>query len=435
MSHFTVMVIGDNPEKQLKPYDENLRTEFVDKSEECRKEYETKIISEFYCASSSSWGFRITEDLFNRIRGNKPGTVMSYAVTKLEPFGYLNNGKKYRGYFETEDRKRCEGDAWFEVEEIVKTTHPDPDVCFEGEVLIKVIEPPKEIPIKEKYPDYEDYLRDWHGYKQGETGYWHNPKAKWDWYELGGRWTGYFKVKPIEVCALSFELEGFTTSEVNNLIELYTKQPEKFEKVISKYNGKTNEIRKAIVQMVETVNTPKSKLPEYVTGTPGLMTEPAEKGYADQLLLKDIDLNAMFEESRAKAKKTYKRAHELIAGEPFVRWNKVKDEMFPNDIEKARDFYNTQPPVKRFYESKDFGIFDSPDKYDIPEIDYVKRAEDGTLSTFAVLKDGKWYEKGEMGWWGMVSNEQDQDEWNTQVTKLINGLPEDTLISLYDCHI
>lgn len=26
----------------------------------------------------------------------------------------------------------------------------------------------------------------------GERGYWYNPNAKWDWYEIGGRWSGYF---------------------------------------------------------------------------------------------------------------------------------------------------------------------------------------------------------------------------------------------------
>lgn len=29
----------------------------------------------------------------------------------------------------------------------------------------------------------------------GRKGYWHNPNAKWDWYELGGRWRGTLKLK------------------------------------------------------------------------------------------------------------------------------------------------------------------------------------------------------------------------------------------------
>ncbi|MDD3513036.1 MAG: hypothetical protein PHV21_03395 [Synergistaceae bacterium] len=30
----------------------------------------------------------------------------------------------------------------------------------------------------------------------GKNGYWTNPNARFDWYELGGRWRGYLKLKP-----------------------------------------------------------------------------------------------------------------------------------------------------------------------------------------------------------------------------------------------
>ena len=53
----------------------------------------------------------------------------------------------------------------------------------------------------------------------------------------------------------------------------------------------------------------------------------------------------------------------------------------------------------------------------------------------AIVMDGKWYERGEMGWWGMVSNEQDTDAWNAQVSTLLDSLPDDTDISVVDCHI
>lgn len=57
------------------------------------------------------------------------------------------------------------------------------------------------------------------------------------------------------------------------------------------------------------------------------------------------------------------------------------------------------------------------------------------ITTFAVLKDGKWYEKGEMGWWGIAHNEKDEEEWNNQFKKLLSDLPADTTISIIDCHI
>jgi hypothetical protein len=284
MSHFTVMVIGDNPEKQLEPFNENLDVEWIDKTQEYKDEYETKMCKEFYCDSSSSWGFEITKELFDFIKKSKAGATIIYNQERRS-LSYFTRGKKYKGYYTIEDRKRCDGDAWFEVERVNKTTHPDKDVCFEGVVTIRVIDPPKEISLKEKYPDYKTYLSDWHGEDNHEKqGYYTNPKAKWDWYSLGGRWSGLIKLK-----------EGA----------------------------------------------------KGVTGKAGT---------------------------------------------------------FNNEV----------------------GI-DQAKKTDIINFD--------ELITFALLKDGEWFERGEVGWWGSVHNEKEEKDWDGEFIKLVNDLPPETLISIYDCHI
>lgn len=54
---------------------------------------------------------------------------------------------------------------------------------------------------------------------------------------------------------------------------------------------------------------------------------------------------------------------------------------------------------------------------------------------FAVVKDGEWYERGEMGWWAIVSNEKEKDLWETEVETLLKDLPGDTLLTIMDCHI
>jgi hypothetical protein len=67
--------------------------------------------------------------------------------------------------------------------------------------------------------------------------------------------------------------------------------------------------------------------------------------------------------------------------------------------------------------------------------EYVADAERTSFQTFAVLKDGKWYERGEMGWWGVVRDEKDPDAWSREFAALIDGLPDDTLLTIVDCHI
>ena len=57
------------------------------------------------------------------------------------------------------------------------------------------------------------------------------------------------------------------------------------------------------------------------------------------------------------------------------------------------------------------------------------------INCHAVIKDGKWYEKGKMLWWAIVIVKKNEKVWNKEFKKLIKNLPDDTLISIYDCHI
>lgn len=57
------------------------------------------------------------------------------------------------------------------------------------------------------------------------------------------------------------------------------------------------------------------------------------------------------------------------------------------------------------------------------------------LSAYAVVKDGNWYEKGEMGWFGISTNEVSDEEWRNELKKLLTNLSDDTLITYVDCHI
>jgi hypothetical protein len=40
-----------------------------------------------------------------------------------------------------------------------------------------------------------------------------------------------------------------------------------------------------------------------------------------------------------------------------------------------------------------------------------------------------------MGWFGCSRNEMDEDMWEERVIQELMGLPDDTLITVVDCHI
>lgn len=82
------------------------------------------------------------------------------------------------------------------------------------------------------------------------------------------------------------------------------------------------------------------------------------------------------------------------------------------------------------FESKEYFL----ERYKTKE-NYAKIS--AKFSTFAVLLDGQWFEKGEMGWFGMSSETTDEaNDWdNNYFEKFIANLPEDAYITVVDCHI
>lgn len=74
------------------------------------------------------------------------------------------------------------------------------------------------------------------------------------------------------------------------------------------------------------------------------------------------------------------------------------------------------------------------ERYDSKE-EYARLRSE--FKTFAILKDGKWYEKGEMGWFGMDSSTaKESTKWDKSFFDTwIKDLPDDTLLTIVDCHI
>lgn len=58
-----------------------------------------------------------------------------------------------------------------------------------------------------------------------------------------------------------------------------------------------------------------------------------------------------------------------------------------------------------------------------------------TPTPHAVVIQGRWYERGDMGWWGCIHDAKDEAAWRREFTALVNALPADTLLSAFDCHI
>lgn len=198
-----------------------------------------------------------------------------------------------------------------------------------------------------------------------------NPNKKWDWYVVGGRWTGYFPLKP-----------GITP----------------------------------------------------VLGRPGIFGAPAEVRTGDQVRLKDIDVERARREAEGEAATEFDHWQAIVSehGRP-ESWASVRERV--TDVDVARKEYNGQPAIKVFNASERFFLQCPVEVFGFDREVYLRRRRNNALVPFAVVKDGKWYEKGSMGWFGMVADEKDAEGWSAQFQRLLDDLPPDTMLTMVDCHI
>ncbi|NUF50503.1 hypothetical protein [Gilliamella sp. ESL0250] len=158
-------------------------------------------------------------------------------------------------------------------------------------------------------------------------------------------------------------------------------------------------------------------------------------------LKRNIDFDTAISNERLEAEMKYDLFQSFLLDKNLEfpkTWKECKKEH--EDIESARDFYNKQPAVKLITQnskvSKLYPLLCCPfDYFGKSKDDFIKRCTESTCVTYAVIKDGKWYSKGKMGWFGLSSDDVSQADWNAKFWELVNSASENTLFSLYDCHI
>lgn len=98
-------------------------------------------------------------------------------------------------------------------------------------------------------------------------------------------------------------------------------------------------------------------------------------------------------------------------------------------------------PDAPLYTGWQYGKDDAAEYERLKREGYCDRAAAGDVSNleevvpFAIVKDYEWYERGEMGWWAIVSNEKPEDVWEREVKALLKDLPPETMLTVVDCHI
>lgn len=208
-----------------------------------------------------------------------------------------------------------------------------------------------------------------------------NPGKKWDWWRVGGRYAGKFQKKgrrPSVRRDLSYEWNNAAVAELPTGVD----------------------------------SCRKSDLDIAAMKTKAVADR---RGWWEKCLeetgLSDVELFDAIASKRVYHAKWMALSEPKPRGEEFYVWAEADGG----------------------YKARELGkLWDSPE---IPEgvslQDWINDAP--ALTTFAFLMDGKWAEKGEMGWWACVSNEN--ENWHRDFLRLFETVPNDYWLTVVDCHI
>lgn len=222
--------------------------------------------------------------------------------------------------------------------------------------------------------DFGQFVSDYHGYhmKNRKWGRMTNPNAKWDWYQIGGRWSGFFDLK----------------------------------------KGRSGDVGEQSLVSI------------------ACHGEQDIGNRVDQARKCDIDFESKQKRAAENAAKKYDEVDKIINGREFITWEQAREST--KDIEVARKTYNDQAVIKDIRKKFDSPFFIIND-FSKEREDYIRSESIAAISTFAVLYNGEWKEKGKMGWFASVGNEN--KNWQGDFLDILKDIPDDALITLVDCHI
>lgn len=363
MTHYTVMVclpgtvtdIDAAISLAMAPYDENMTVE-------PRRDYEEGTPEDHWFVSS--------------IRRNAEHLREGTGVKPYDPDGFFSYSSDRSK--KTPDEQRAEFAEW---------------AALEAQLDNPVTWPTVAKLHNERYDHQErdedgDLNREMlHVDEDGRAYTWttYNPDSKWDYWRIGGRWSGYFiaKVMAPELLQPEQHWDGPRVAEL----------------------GRTN-----------------------CDGGPKRL----------------LDFEAKREAAGIEADERYSRYEKLVSEHGTAKpWSHFYGlvEVKALDWDAARAQYGEQPLIFAHrqlpYEEQLTGMGCIVDEFFLPRVEYILAARAGAMPAYATLTlSGEWAAPGRMGWWGASSDERgDREAYHVAMNKYLDELKPDTLLVVLDAHI
>lgn len=151
----------------------------------------------------------------------------------------------------------------------------------------------------------------------------------------------------------------------------------------------------------------------------------------DMIKKSDFDYDAWFEKEKKYYTDLWNLYHPLFEKhkDTLVEW----DSNAENHV-KMLEVYQNQPLMKELNdESNTYNRWDFNWQMIKPLDEYLDFMLKTASPCFGIVTEDGWFEKGNMGWWACVSDEN--PDWNSDFKKLWDSIPDNCYIWNVDCHI
>jgi len=299
----------------------------------------------------------------------------------------------------------------------------------------------RETPFTVVYPSLEGFMQDWHGYgpnhrdaQTGRYGRRTNPNSKWDWYSVGGRYTGTLMLKPVP--AGYAQCGHCLTMQKPGLI------------AVCKQCG-------APLDMSSYV-PPDTIKKQTGNGEGGAFNRPNQNpNRADWAPAGVVDWDRMLEEHLEYKMTDWRNYHSAME----VARVAVTDGLPADQVETYSSEYHEEGErgeyiraafgslddcilmkqtmaVLRQRRQEPWATFGALANLHYLSLDEYRDLFANDPLTFAFIdKHGAWQQQAEMGWWGITDPEGATDGYGANWWHFVRGLPTEQRVYVVDCHI
>lgn len=147
----------------------------------------------------------------------------------------------------------------------------------------------------------------------------------------------------------------------------------------------------------------------------------------------DIDMEVMRDKAGRQAAERWDTAASISRGEGWMSWKHVLDVVHGGNVIAAREAYRAQPVIHAVAQAL-YTSYDQVDEYLVPRDQYIEEERAFAMVPYAVVMNGEWLDKGLIEQLGVSEAAQIWQAWGTRAIQILEALPDDTLITVVDCH-